>query len=347
MAFDVYQLTDQQVELGYFASDTGKSFNEGKFLRLSYEDFVAKPSGNGIALLEEGQRTGMIRQTKSGAYALVAKQVQQIVSVHSRPDAPQSIVYEEPVYEGFDSEEFDERTVSGTAAKAKEQPVLTYLGAGLSIVALLLSSFISGSGLVGLFTVVLALVGFVMAVIGTIQFFKFAHDGTPKMSKILHVALTVISLFTLLMLGYATFIAGPRLNEQVPNTEEYAPAAETSSTGDVEASETVKLSPEELRETISFEYGQFETGEDATGLLTTGLPITLTNTSDQSWVYNITIQAYNVNGDKVGDPDYLLMMTVEPGETIETMVFEYMTQKEADVLAQDGITFDITDITNA
>lgn len=340
MAFDVYNLNDLQIELGYFASDVGQSFNEGKFLRIQQAEFDNKPEGNGKALLDEGIQTNMVRKTKSGAYALVAKQVQQIVSVHDRPSNAQSHnatdSYDDDVYSQFEA--LDEEGIGG-GVKSKDQPILTYLGAGLAIMALLLSSLVSATGLTGIFTVILAVAGFIMTVIGTIQFFRSATTETRSISKVMHIVLTVISFLAVIMLSLTTFVLAPAVQERP--TEVQADVA-FSPEKDVDSASTLSL--DELKETVEFTHTNFSVSTDEAGILRTGLSVTLANTTDSTWTYDITIQAYNTNGDKVGDPDFILMTQVAPDEPVEYTLFEYITKEEADILSQEGMTFKIDDI---
>lgn len=356
MAFDVYDLNELQVELGFLAADIGKSFNNGKFLRLLPEDIKRAPGRNGKELLREGARTKMVRKTKSGAYAMVARQVQQIVSVYEKPasfagkDGPVPIHNDDHIdvysqFEALSSESYDSTEVK------KEQPVLTYLGAGVSIIGLIISSLISSVGLVGMFTVFLTVVGFLMCLVGTIQFFRFSTSATPKNSKISHLVLTGISLIAVIMTWLATFVMAPQLTP-APNQEFINPPVEdvsslNSDDNIVEATSKVSdMSHEELRETISFEYGQFTVSKNDSGILSTSLPILLTNTSDQPWVYNIAVRAYNMNGEETGHTDYMYMVRLHPGETVEASMFELMVEDDANLLSQEGITFDIVEIEN-
>lgn len=370
MAFDVYDLNDYQVELGYFALDKGKAFSEGKFLRLSKDDFIAKPSGEGLLLLQEGLDTGMIRSTKSGAFALVAKQVQQVVSVYDRPRMEpvksthtytdkdphiQSPQYVEKEYDD-DSEsilsKFDELNNEDTSnvPTVPSQPILTYLGAGLAIVAMIISSFISPTGFVGLFTVILSLIGAIMTVVGTIQFFRKAHAQTSKNSKILHILLTVISFATFLMMSYTFFVVGPKVAEPVLSEDEQVVTLRQEKPGEFvddsskESSSDKVVEAAQLEDTVSLEHDVFVKESDTSGIMVTSLPVSITNTSDTVWTYDITVQAYNVNGDKVGSPDFVLLLTVEPGETVERTVFEYVTGEEADILSQKEMSFKISNI---
>lgn len=346
MAFDVYQLNEQQIELGYFASEVGQSFNNGKFLRIQQEAFDDKLEGDGHIILTAGLESNMLRRTKSGAYAMIAKQVQQIVSVHERPSLSNAASEYDEDFDADVYSQFEALDEEGSKRKInmKDQPVLTYMGAGLSILALLLSSFISATGFTGLFTVLLGAVGFVMAVIGTIQFFKAATGDTRMTSKMAHVVLTVMSLFTLISLVLGTFVMAPAVESQSGDVQAGSSEWTENATPEQTDTETEELSLEELKSRVTFSHGEFQVGKDEAGILRTGLPVTLTNTSDETWTYDITIQAFNTNGDQVGDADFILMAQVAPGETLEFTVFEYITQEEADILAQEGIVFDIANI---
>lgn len=354
MAFDVYELNELQIELGYLAADIGKSFKNGKFLRLLPADIQRAPSRNGKELIQEGLRTNMVRKLKSGAYAMVAKQVQHIVSVHPQPASfmgkggPAPMANEdEEVLSQFDTlgdESYDPEEVK------KEQPVLTYLGAGVSIIGLLISSLISSTGLVGLFTVLLTVIGFVLCVVGTFKFFRASHSGTPRNSKVSHLVLTGISLVAVFMTGLATFVMAPQVSSLPEQEQLEEPSEETTEAPDPSVQATAKVSEdltlEEMRETISFEYGQFEMSEVDAGILTTELPISLTNVSDHPWVYNIAIRAYNMNGEETGHSDYVYMVRLNAGESMETSIFELMVQEDAEILSHEGITFEIVDIEN-
>lgn len=141
--------------------------------------------------------------------------------------------------------------------------------------------------------------------------------------------------------------------QNVPQVEDIA-LSEDSATNAVESEapkesteQQADLTEEEMRNTVKFEHGAFTMSKDAEGILTTGLPVIFTNTSDTDWRYTFEVTAYNLNHDVVGTPDFALLIEVPAGESVEYTVFEYLNEDVADLFNQEGITFEISKITQA
>lgn len=349
MGVNLYHLNEKQITLAYVVLDKGRLTKNGKMMAVRSDVFNKREDGK--ALIRLGKASDLLRRVKPDIYVMQAKRVQQIVSIHERPvvsrpreKRPQVTEKEdlESISKAFaDLNETNDVHTAPPSSKGK-QPVTAYLGVAISVAGLLISTFISKVGLTGLFTVFLGTIGFLLTAFGTFQFFRYAGKGTDMSSKRIHIILTVASLLTLVSLVYGTIISPPRVAQG--ESEDQGSSIELAEQNDSEG-QTVVASTPSVQEAIRIDMGSFSADETDEGWIDTKLPVVIENTSETPYLINVTIQATNMNGNTVGQPDYLFMVDVEPGESREFNVFEHVNQEAASTLSQEGVEFTVVDLT--
>jgi hypothetical protein len=181
--------------------------------------------------------------------------------------------------------------------------------------------------IVNVFAIVLAVVGLVFAVIGLVK----TRKGAPR--KGLAIAGVVLAVLggvggTVSSIMY-TAAAGTAIE-----TLDDASADLDKMTGD--ATEQV------LAEDVSVEIGDFTADEDEYGLVSTELPVTLTNTSDETQSFMVTIDALDKDGNRVAQ-DIASSNELTAGQSEQVDLFQFVEQSDLD--AMKSATFEVVEAT--
>ena len=132
-------------------------------------------------------------------------------------------------------------------------------------------------------------------------------------------------------------------------TTEAPSGGDTSEGEETEApqEETTELKEpsSDLFKNIKVEMGEFKSERDEFRVLTSALPLRITNLTNTEQNYNLAIQAYDADNNRVGEPEFAIRVQMKPGETIERVVYEFITPETIEKLSQEGITFKLEDIT--
>ena len=89
MKFNPYELSEEQIALCFLAIDRGRLVKDNKYFLLNKDAFRNLDTANGMTLLKVGIQTDMLRRVKQNYFVLIAKQVQEVVSIFERPEMMQ------------------------------------------------------------------------------------------------------------------------------------------------------------------------------------------------------------------------------------------------------------------
>ena len=95
-----------------------------------------------------------------------------------------------------------------------------------------------------------------------------------------------------------------------------------------------------LAEEVDVQIGAFAATEDKYGLADTGLPVTLTNKSDQAATFNIHIEAVGPDGGRI-DEGYAMASDLRPGQSQDFELFTFVPSDKLE--AMKGATFEIVE----
>ena len=95
-----------------------------------------------------------------------------------------------------------------------------------------------------------------------------------------------------------------------------------------------------LAEEVDVQIGAFAATEDKYGLADTGLPVTLTNKSDQTATFNIHIEAVGSDGGRIDD-GYAMANDLRPGQSQDFELFTFVPSDKLE--AMKGATFEIVE----
>ncbi|MCI8468218.1 MAG: DUF4190 domain-containing protein [Eggerthellaceae bacterium] len=97
---------------------------------------------------------------------------------------------------------------------------------------------------------------------------------------------------------------------------------------------------EVLANDVDVVIGAFSVEEGSYGLTDTSLPVTLTNTSDETATFNIHIEAVGADGSRIDDA-YVMASDLRPGQTQDFEVFTYVPTDKLE--AMQAATFEIVE----
>jgi len=84
-----------------------------------------------------------------------------------------------------------------------------------------------------------------------------------------------------------------------------------------------------LADDVSVEIGNYKAARDEYGSATTSLPVTLTNTSDETQSYDVTVEAVDAEGNRVAD-DVAYVSELRAGQSETVDVFQYVEENDLD-----------------
>jgi hypothetical protein len=183
---------------------------------------------------------------------------------------------------------------------------------GLAIAALVLGilaippSFIPIISLLSWPLAVLALIFGIIALVGA------SKRGT---SKGLPIAGLVLGAVAVLACGLTTFVLASAVNEV------------DKAVSDLSGENTDKL----LEEDVTVEIGAFSAATDEYGLVTSALPVTVTNNSDETATYQINVEALDAAGTRIDD-DFAFANDVASGQSVQIELFTLVSSDEVDAL---------------
>lgn len=95
-----------------------------------------------------------------------------------------------------------------------------------------------------------------------------------------------------------------------------------------------------LAEEVDVQIGAFSATEGSYGLVSTALPVTLTNKSDETSTFNIHIEAVASDGSRLDDA-YVVASELRPGQSQDFEAFTYVASDKLE--AMKGATFEIVE----
>lgn len=224
-----------------------------------------------------------------------------------------------------------DQPVPGAPAPAPKGNGLAIAGFVVALLGLL-GSFIPVLNVGG---IVLAVIGLVLSIIGLVKAKKVAAGKGMALTGIILGALAIVVGVTVNVLFAAGVSnAADELDEAVASAS--AEADDALSRVDGSATEQI------LAEDLTVELGAFEGSVDEYGLVTSALPVTLTNKADEAHSYNVQIEAVDASGARIGD-DYAMTSELGSGQSESVDVFQLVVDEE-ELQAYQGAEFRIVEV---
>lgn len=178
---------------------------------------------------------------------------------------------------------------------------------------------------VNFFAIVLCVVGFALAIVGLVK----AGKGAPR--KGLAIAGIVLAVLGSVGGAVSAIVYGVMADAAVQSLDEASDDLDKM-TGD--ATEQV------LADEVSVEIGDFAVDEDEYGLVTTALPVTLTNTSEETQSFDVTIEAVDESGNRITN-DVAYVSELRAGQSDEVDLFQFVEENDLD--AMKDATFEVVE----
>lgn len=182
------------------------------------------------------------------------------------------------------------------------------IGCVLGGIALLLSAV----PIVNNFAFVLGLIGLILGVIGLVGTIRKKRGG-----KVLAIVTVVISALSLVIVlasqsfyGSVLDDAGKQMNDSLDRS-------------------TGKKTDEILNIDVTVDLGQLSAQSDEYGIVTTSLPVKVTNKLDEKKSYSIHLEIVDANGGRVVE-DYVSANDLGPKQTQDFTAFSYIDSAKLD-----------------
>lgn len=202
------------------------------------------------------------------------------------------------------------------------------------VVALLglLGSFIPVVNIGG---IVLAVVGLILSIVGLTKAKKVgAGKGMALTGIILGALAIVVGIAVNLIFAAGVSNAADEIDEAIASAS--AEADDAMSRVDGSATEQI------LAEDLTVELGSFEGSVDEYGLVTSALPVTLTNKAADAHSYNVQIEAVDAGGARIGD-DFAMTSQLGSGQSESVELFQLVVDEE-ELKAYQGAEFRIVEV---
>jgi hypothetical protein len=199
----------------------------------------------------------------------------------------------------------------------KKTSAMTVTGFVLGIIGLLLSAV----PIINNFALVLAVLGLIFGGVGLAKT-KKAHSKGGKLA----VTAVIISVIAIVIVFVSQSIYSAALNEASKSLDKSSKAAQDSidkMSGDA--------TQELLKTDVSVKLGQFTATADQYGLVTTELPVTVTNKNAAEKSYDVQVEAVDASGNRIDD-DYAYANSLGAGQTQTFKIFQAVTSDKVDAL---------------
>lgn len=182
-----------------------------------------------------------------------------------------------------------------------------------------------------------ALLGFLFPLIGLILYFVY-EDKRPKRAKSVGkgaLAGVITGIVVGILLAVATFFFSASIVD----------AAISGETSDIPIfgsviNEMVEELDEDGSDKCEVTIGEFARVQRS-GYETGMLELTVTNTADEPYSYDITVDAFDADGTRIGT-EYVVVENLEPGQTAKAAAFENINS--AQIESFENARFEITAI---
>ncbi|MFP3715128.1 FxLYD domain-containing protein [Puerhibacterium sp. TATVAM-FAB25] len=202
------------------------------------------------------------------------------------------------------------------------------------VVALLglLGSFVPVLNIGG---IVLAVVGLILSIVGLAKAKKVAAGKGMALTGIILGAVAIVVGITVNVV-FAAGVSGAadEIDEAIASAS--AEADDALSRVDGSATEDI------LASDLSVEMGAFEGSVDEYGLVTSALPVTLTNNASEAHSYNVHIEAVDAAGARIGD-DYAMTSDLGSGQSESVELFQIVIDEE-ELQAYQGAEFRVVEV---
>ena len=152
--------------------------------------------------------------------------------------------------------------------------------------------------------------------------FSIITFASPKAKKTLAVIGFIISIIAFIIALLMDIVITGLIIDEVDKQN----SSKTTITNSV-----LKTTDEILKDDVTITIGSFKTEETSTGYVTKELPVTIRNRTKETKSFNVTITAYDANGDEI-KKGYVYATRLKPGETTTEKAFTYASSSDLDAL---------------
>lgn len=194
--------------------------------------------------------------------------------------------------------------------KQDKLSVSAIVGLVLAIIALLLSAV----PIINNFAFVLAILGLVFGTVGLVKVKKGKRTG-----KSVAIASIAISLIAFVIVLASQSMYGAAIDEVSKSVDESVKEATGGSTDEV------------LKNNVDVVLGEYATATDEYGMVTTELPVSVTNKLDEKKSFSIQIEAVDTAGNRIAE-DYINANDLGPKQSQEFKVFQYIEESKQEAM---------------
>jgi hypothetical protein len=212
----------------------------------------------------------------------------------------------------------------------KKTSAMAVTGFVLGIIGLLLSAV----PIINNFAFVLAVLGLIFGGVGLAKT-KKAHSKGGKLA----VAAVIISVIAIIIVFASQSFYGAVLDRASKSLDESSKSAQDSM-DKMSGNATQEL----LKTDVSVKLGQFTATADQYGIVSTELPVTVTNKNAAEKSYDIQIEAVDAKGNRIDD-DYAYANSLGAGQTQTFKIFQTVTSDKVD--AMKAATFKIVKVSQS
>lgn len=187
----------------------------------------------------------------------------------------------------------------------------------ISIVALVLSAI----PIINNFAFVLAAVGILIGIVGVAK-----KSGVGRGKAIVAIVISILA-------GAIVFASQSFYSSAIDAASSEVKKSTDKVTGDA--------TEELLKNDVTVELGKFVASQDEYGLVTSELPVTVTNKNAEKKSYSIQLEAIDANGQRVGD-EYVTANDLGAGQTQSFKAFAFITSDKVE--AMKAATFKIVSV---
>lgn len=170
------------------------------------------------------------------------------------------------------------------------------------------------------------IMGVLAIIFGLIGIIKKASKGKAIAALVLGILSCAITL-----------IMQEAFSNAIDEAVDDATASMDAIISDMDGSNTEEL----LGTAVNVELGTFESATDEYGIVSTRLPVTVTNLTDESKSFDIHLESVDTSGNRIAE-DYVYENSLGAGQSVSEDAFEYLDADTAAAVA-DG-TFQIVEV---
>lgn len=190
----------------------------------------------------------------------------------------------------------------------------TSVSAIVALVFAILALLLSAVPIINNFAFVLAVLGIAFGVYGLMRIKKGKRSGNK-----IAISSIIISIVAFVIVLASQAMYGAALDEASKAVDESVSEATGGNTDDV------------LKNSVDVKLGKYSAKADQYGIMSTELPVTVSNKLDEKKSYTIHVEAVDKDGKRIAD-DYVYANDLGPKQTQEFKVFQYVEEAKQEAM---------------